>query len=80
MSVDEIKKQIRLFLSDYLDPAALDDAQGLFSSGLVTSLFAMKLVLFVEEQFEISVETEDLSLATFDNITSIANLVMRKLA
>lgn len=78
MSVDEIKDKIRLFLSDYLNPSTLDDAQGLFSSGLLNSLFAMKLVLFVEEKFNILVETDDLSLDNFNNINSIASLVARK--
>jgi methoxymalonate biosynthesis acyl carrier protein len=38
----------------------------------------MQLVLFVEQEFNISVENEDLELDNFRTINAIANLVERK--
>ena len=39
----------------------------------------MQLVLFVEQEFKISIENEDLELENFRTINSIANLVERKI-
>jgi methoxymalonate biosynthesis acyl carrier protein len=47
-------------------------------SWFVNSMFAMQLVLFVEQEFNISVENEDLELDNFRTINAITNLVERK--
>ena len=49
----------------------------LFASGLVSSLFAMELVVFVESTFDVTVGPDDLQLATFRTVDSITALVHR---
>jgi acyl carrier protein len=51
----------------------------MFVLGVVNSLFAMQLVMFVEKEFQITVENEDLDFANFQSISAIAHLVDRKL-
>ena len=55
------------------------DDDNIFESGLVNSLFAMQLVSFIEEEFEISIENEELDLDNFKDVNSIAALVSSKL-
>ena len=73
----EVKETIRGFLSRHVRSKVEDD-QNLFTSGLVNSLFAMELVLFVEKHFKIKVENEDLDLKNFNSVMAIAEFIGRK--
>jgi acyl carrier protein len=75
---NEAKKKIRSFLSRYLRETDFEDDRDLFASGLLNSLFAMELVLFVEEDFGILVENDDLDLANFCSIDAIWRFIERK--
>ena len=56
----------------------LGDDDNFFELGFVDSVFAMKLVCFVEEEFNISVSNEDLDLINFSTINRITQFVKRK--
>lgn len=58
----------------------VDGDEDLFDSGLVNSLFAMTLLLQVEQTFAIKVESGDLDLANFRSANAIAGFVQGKLA
>ena len=75
-----MKTEIREFLSEHITDYELQDSDDYFEMGLVNSLFAMQLVLFVEQEFEISVEGDDLDFSNFRTINAIADLVERKTA
>lgn len=49
----------------------------LFGSGLVSSLFAMQLVAYVESTFGVAVAGPDLKLANFRSVVAITELVRR---
>lgn len=51
--------------------------QDLFDSGVLSSLFAMELVVFVEKAFDVSIEREDLALANFRTVRAMTDLVLR---
>lgn len=80
MAKNETKERIRSFLFKYLRGEGLEDDRDLFASGLVNSLFAMELVLFVEEDFKITVENEDLDLDNFCSIDAMVSFIERKKA
>ena len=50
----------------------------IFALGFINSLFALQLVAWVEKEFEIQIEDEDLEIENFNTIEAIANLVARK--
>ncbi len=75
-----MKTEIREFLSEHITDYELQDSDDYFEMGLVNSLFAMQLVLFVEQEFAISVEGDDLDFSNFRTINAIADLVERKTA
>lgn len=79
MSTDDIRKTILTFLEQFID-VDVDDDEDLFASGLVNSLFAMQLVLFVEKEFAVKVENEDLDLANFRSVGAITGFIVHKLA
>ena len=74
----DIKVSIRQFLAKFFKNYDLQDGEDIFSLGFVNSLFAMQLVLFVEQTFHITVEDEDLDIDNFRTINALANLIQRK--
>lgn len=78
--MNEIKARIKTFLSKFFGNHDLQLDEDIFSLGFVNSMFAMQLVLFVEQEFKISIENEDLEFENFRTINSIANLIERKTA
>lgn len=78
MKTDTIKVQLTEFISRFLRNHDLQSDDDIFALGFVNSLFAMQLVLFVEREFSITVENEDLDLENFKSVNAIAALVERK--
>jgi len=80
MSTDDIKAKIRAFVSRFFRGHDLADGEDMFASGYVNSMFAMQLVQFVESEFGVAVENDDLELDNFRSIDALGALVERKLA
>jgi len=59
--------------------AALGVDQPLVSSGLLDSVATLKLVLYVEEQFHITIDSADIADGQLDTLKSIALLIQCKL-
>jgi len=78
--VDEQKIKIRTFLSKHLRNHDLSDEADIFGLGFVNSLFAMQLVMFVEREFGITIENEDLDIENFRSVNAIVKLVDKKAA
>lgn len=74
---DETGTRIRQFLARYTNHDFKDE-DDIFSLGFINSVLAMQLVLFVEKEFSVRVENEDLDLDNFRSIVAIATLVVRK--
>ena len=76
--MEETKARLQTFLAGYLPNHDLLDDQDIFSLGFINSLFAMQLVLFVEKEFQIEVDNEDLDVDNFRTVNAIVALVERK--
>ena len=75
-----VADKIRQFLARHPRAAGLPSNQNIFEAGVLTSLLAMQLVLFIEKEFQITVENEDLDFANFATIDAITEFVTRKTA
>ena len=75
-----MKDTIRDFLLEYITEHDLQDDDDIFALGLVNSLFAMQLVLFVEQEFDLEIDGEDLDFSNFRTVNAVHNLVQRKSA
>jgi acyl carrier protein len=73
-----MRTSIRNFLSEHITSYDLQDDDDFFALGLANSLFAMQLVLFVEQEFDITIDGDDLNLDNFRTINAITDLVKRK--
>ena len=70
--------KIKTFLSKYFQNHDLRDDEDIFALGFVNSLLAIQLVMFVEKEFGMAVESDDLELENFSSVEAIAGLVRRK--
>lgn len=50
----------------------------IFNEGIVNSLFAIELMIFIEKEFNIKVNVEDLDLDHFKSINSISEFIEAK--
>ena len=76
--MDQTQVKIKEFLSRFFKNHDLQPEEDIFALGFVNSLLAMQLVAFVEKEFAIRVEDEDLDLDNFRSIQAISNLVAKK--
>jgi acyl carrier protein len=77
-----IKDSVRSYLDrEFLRGEALDslsEDQPLVTSGLLDSVATLKLVLFLESQFDITIDTADIADGELDTLKSIDAMVRRK--
>jgi len=79
LNIGEIIRQFLLVnLLEFDEDLKIEDNENIFESGFVDSSFAMQLVIFVEEEFRITVTDEDLDLVNFSTINRIVQFVKRK--
>lgn len=78
--MSDIKTKLRGFLAGHFKNYDLKDGEDIFSLGFVNSLFAMQLVMFVEKEFGLTVENDDLDMDNFRTIDAISGFVERKLS
>lgn len=76
--MNERRSKIRGFFLRYFQGRELGDEEDVFKLGFVNSLLAMQLVTFVEKEFAITVEDDDLDLDNFRSVAAIEELIERK--
>ena len=79
-AAETIRNFIRSNMVIYDDEKSieLDDDDNIFTKGFVNSLFAMRLVSFIEQEFSISIDNEDLDIKNFSTVNSIVDFVEKK--
>lgn len=80
----EIAENVRRFiLAEFLpdeSPDAFADDTPLISSAILDSIATIKLVTFLEEQYDIHFEPHEMSIDYLDTVTDITDTVMKKLS
>ncbi|WCF10933.1 phosphopantetheine-binding protein [Paenibacillus thiaminolyticus] len=75
----EARALIRGFISRNMDAFCDDsewtDSDNIFEKGFVSSLLAIQLLQFIEKQFRVVVQDEDIQLANFSSIDNLIRLV-----
>jgi len=78
ITAETIKEKIVDHLAQTVADVDIPDDQDIFVSGLVNSLFAMQLVLFIEKEFQFKVEDEDLDINNFNTVAAMVGFIGRK--
>ena len=78
MSNADAKAKIRAFLETFIQDSDFNDDDDVFALGLVNSLMAMQLVLFLEKEFAVRFSNQDLNLKNFRSVAAMHELLEQK--
>ncbi len=71
------RPEIRNFLASNFPNLAIGDEDDIFDLGVVNSLFAIQLIMFIEKHFALKIPNEELELDNFRTISALSKLVER---
>lgn len=78
----ESREKIRHFIESNLDvfedEAYFTDSDNIFELGIVNSIFTMKIIKFVEGEFNIEMLAEDMEIENFNSIDNILKFIRYK--
>ncbi len=80
MAEPSVQERVVGYIAPNLNGHELRPDEDIFALGFVNSLFMMQLVLFVESEFGVQMENEDLEFDNFRTVEAIGALVESKLA
>ncbi|MHC4751310.1 MAG: acyl carrier protein [Planctomycetota bacterium] len=75
---EKIREFVKMNLAVYEDDAVFGDDDNIFELGFVDSPFAIQLICFIEEEFQIKVGDNDLDIDNFTSINRIVAFVSSK--
>lgn len=78
MGYDDAKTRVRGFLERFIPDDDFSDEDDIFARGLVNSLMAMQLVLFLEKEFGLKFTNQDLDLKNFRSIAAMTGLLEQR--
>ena len=78
----DLRDKTRVFIRENMaiidGDAIMNDTDNIFEMGFVDSMFAMQLVSFVESEFDIKIDNEDLDISNFNSVHNIAMFIEMK--
>jgi acyl carrier protein len=76
----DVRAIVRRFLLRSINIPDVGDDDDLFESGIVNSLFAMQLTIFIEKTFRIEITADDLDIRNFKSLNAATDFVLRRRA
>lgn len=73
-----IRQSVHKFLEKHISNE-FKDSDDIFANRFVGSLFAMQIVNFLEREFDISIEGDDIDISNFRSIDTICDFIVRKI-
>ena len=80
MIEERIATPVRTFMARSFEGRVVADDEDIFALGFGNSLFAMQLVAFIEREFDVEIDSDDLEMSNFRSIRAISSLATRKLS
>lgn len=75
---EKIREYVKKNLAVYEDNVAFTDDDNIFELGFVDSPFAIQLICFIEEEFQIQLDDGDLDIENFTSVNRVVEFVNRK--
>jgi acyl carrier protein len=80
--IEEITEPVKAFILETFlpgeDPSALEYDTPLISGGVIDSISTLKLVTFLEEEFDIQVQANEMNADNLDTLAEITTFVISK--
>jgi|Deesub1362B_J571_1020462.scaffolds.fasta_scaffold01359_6 acyl carrier protein len=77
-----VREKLRMFILEnflYGDEEVLDQNSSFIEEGIIDSTGVLELISFLEREFELKVQDEELIPENFDSLESLTSFVLRKL-
>jgi acyl carrier protein len=77
----ELRKKVRKFISENFilaDANPLNDDDSLLEKGIIDSTGVLELVAFIEENYHLAVEDEEMIPENLDSVKNIVSFIQRK--
>ena len=82
VDIDTTKKELREFILEAFlfgdESEVFDDGDSFMAKGIVDSTGVLELVAFLEEQFGVTVDDEEMVPANLDSIDNLAEFIRKK--
>lgn len=78
MSTETILEKVKGYILRTVDGTEITEDTDLFQTGIIHSLFAVQLVIFIEKAFHLELEEEDLTQENMRTICDITKLIEEK--
>lgn len=79
---NEIKRKIRDFIAETFligdEKDSFENAESFMETGIVDSTGILEIVGFLESEFEMTIEDEEMTPSNLDSVDNLAGYVMRK--
>lgn len=79
----ELNNKIRSYIEQnfivFDDEIQFTDSDNIFELGFVNSLFAMKLLTYVEQEFKVIIENSEIDIKNFNSVDNIVKLLKGKM-
>ncbi|MCA2227856.1 MULTISPECIES: acyl carrier protein [Nonomuraea] len=75
---DYTAETINDFIHGRFPDAAFTNDDDIFSLGFINSLFAMELVMYIEQKFSVTIPNDELKFDNFRTVNCMAELVHRQ--
>lgn len=70
-----VEEKVLAFVAKHVSGGDVGLEDNLFELGLVHSLFAMQMILFIEKEFDIELDDDDLDFEKIKNVKMICQLI-----
>ena len=77
MTHEEIKLKVIEFLTRSMRNKELDEDDNIMELGLAHSLFMIQLILFIEKNFHVEIDDDDLDMEQIQTVRDIVALIER---
>ena len=77
----DVKEKVKAFIREsflFDSKAQLEDGDSLLEKGIIDSTGVLELILYLEEEFGIKIEDEEVIPENLDSVVNIETLVKRK--
>ena len=75
---DKIRGMVESNLNIFSADVEFSDDDNIFRKGFVDSLFAVQLITYLEQEFGVKVDNEDLDINNFHSVNKMVSFVERK--
>lgn len=75
---EKIRAMVESNLNIFQSDVEFSDEDNIFRKGFVDSLFAVQLIAYLEQEFEIKVANKDLDINNFHSVSKMVTFVERK--